>query len=199
MLLWLALSLPAGAGSEIEVANGPVHEGIEVAIDLPMPDHRQNEAGTDGAGLCVWATLDMAGRWANIPELRGLFSHMKQQPGGGWPERVERVMAELAPNVPYVQYEGSDPSILDAAIRSGRPVGITYGYGNGKLYRGQTIAHMVLLVHLDDKWACIIDNNDPLHCTWLTRPELLNRWTHPTGKGWAVVFIAPPPPPIPTN
>lgn len=195
LLIWLALSLPVGAGSD--VANGPAHEGVEVAIDLPLVDHRRNEAGTNGAGLCVWASLDMAGKWANVAELRGLWAHMKAQPGGGWPERVDKVLAELAPNLPYVQYEGSDMAVLDAAIRTGRAACVTLGYAD--FYGGQTIAHMVLLAHLDKKWAAIIDNNDPTHWTWMSREEFRKRWIHPSGKGWAVVLIAPPPPPPPTN
>lgn len=195
LLVLIALGVPAGAGSEL--ATGPVYKGVEAAIDLPMADHRKNEAGIDGAGLCVWASIEMAAKWENIRELADLWAHMKKQKGGGWPERVTKVLGELAPDLVVIQYEGDDPAILDAAIKSGRPPLVTLGYG--EYYKMQTIAHMVLLAHLDSQWAAIIDNNDPAHWTWMPREEFLKRWKHPSGKGWAVVLLAPPPPPPPTN
>lgn len=197
MLVVTAATLRGGFDSEVEIANGNIHRGVEAAIDLPLSDHRKNEAGTDGAGLCVWASIDMLAKWGGVDELQDLFARMKRQKGGGWPERVARVLDELAPSLPYVQYEGSNPAILDAAMRTGRPAGITYGYG--KFYNNQTIAHMVVLAHLDDEFAAVIDNNNPGKWTWMSRAELLKRWVHPSGQGWAVVLLAPPPPLPPTN
>lgn len=195
-LVVLAATLGPVRGQE--VANGPVHDGVEVTIDLPAAHHRRNEGGTDGAGLCVWAAIEMAGKWSNVESLAGLWATMKAQPGGGWPERVDRVLQEVAPDLAYVQYEGADPTIMEAALRSGRAVCITYGYGEFYRRRGSdTIAHMVLLVHLDATKAAIIDSNDPEHVTWMSRSELLKRWVHPTGQGWTVVLLAPPPPPAP--
>jgi hypothetical protein len=74
---------------------------------------------------------------------------------------------------------------------------VTYGYG--ERYRMQTIAHMVNLVHLDQKWAAILDNNFPGTYEWMPREEFLKRWAHPGGQGWAYVMLAPPPPPVPHN
>ena len=121
----------------------------------------------------------------------------KLNEGGGWPEKVERVFKQYAPNLNFVQYEGTDPAMLDKALAEGRAAGVTYGYG--ERYGMKTIYHMVLLVHLDDKWAAILDNNFPGTYEWMTREEFLRRWVHPGGKGWAYVMLAPPPPPIPHN
>lgn len=206
----LALGLcptdPLRAGSD-EIANGPIHEGVEVAIDLPDEDAQQNTGGTDGAGLCVFASLQMAARWQNVHQLADLFDFMKTQPGGGWPARVKSILDARAPGLAWYQSEGSDPTVLDLAIRSGRPVCITYGYGD--FYRGKgvrldkngkpKIDHMVLLVHLDAEWGAIRDNNDPKHVTWMPRAELINRWKYPTGMAWTVVLLAPPAAPVPMN
>lgn len=217
LLALLLVALSPASADDGEVANGQSHAGADVTVDLPGEDHVQNAEGIDRAGLCVFASLQMAANWENISALSDLFTWMKTQPGGGWPERVKRILDKRAPGLPYVQYEGADPAILDKAIRGGRPVGVTYGYGDW--YRGKgvrldrngkpKIDHMVLLVHLDPEpkagepesaaWAAIIDNNDSKHYTWMTRAEFLRRWVYPTNVGWCVVLLAAPPPPIPAN
>jgi hypothetical protein len=96
------------------------------------------------------------------------------------------MLAKYAPGVQYVQYEGNDPAILKAAIASGRMVGVTYN-GHDPHYRS-SIAHMVTLCHLDDRWAVITDNNFPEDnaFVWMSPAEFYSRW-----KGGG----APPPPP----
>lgn len=179
-----------------ETATGPVFQGTEAAIDLPLDLHVKNiGAPKDGLGLCVFASLQMAAQWEGTEALFDLIHKVPN--GGGWPEKVDHYLKLLAPDLPYVQYEGTNPAILDRAIAMGRPVCVTYGYG--EFYRNETIAHMVLLAHLDDKLAAVIDNNDPGKWTWMTRDEFLKRWKHPNGKGWCVVLLDPPPPPVPSN
>lgn len=179
-----------------ETATGPVFQGVEAAVDLPVDLHVKNfGAPKDGLGLCVFASLQMAAQWEGTEALYDLMHKVPN--GGGWPDKVDHYLKLLAPDLPYVQYEGVDPSILDRAIAMGRPPCVTYGFG--EFYQNQTIAHMVLLAHLDDKLAAIIDNNDPDHWTWMTRDEFLKRWVHPSGKGWCVVLLDPPPPPTPSN
>jgi hypothetical protein len=176
--------------------NGPVMDGVEVAVDLPLSQHVKNfGAPADGQGLCVFASLDMAARWHRQRSLIDVIHRVSR--GGGWPEKVDEVMKEVAPDVVYEQYQGVDPKFLDRAIKNGGPVCITYGYG--ERYGMQTIYHMVLLVHLDSTSACIVDNNFPGTFEWMTRDELLRRWIHPTGKGWAISLLAAPPPPPPRN
>jgi hypothetical protein len=193
----LAICLLAGttlyAGSEI---NGPSHNGVEVSVDLPPEQHVRNiGAPKDGKGLCVFASIDMAARWHHMPELIDLLHKIPD--GGGWPEKVDEVMKRLAPDRKYVQYEGADPAILDSAVAIRAPACVTYG--TGERYQNQTIYHMVLLVHLDAKSACIIDNNFPGTYEWMTRDEFLSRWKHPSGQGWAIVFLEAPPPPSPRS
>jgi hypothetical protein len=176
--------------------DGPTHENVEVTIDLPVDQHVKNfGAPRDHAGLCVFASMDMAARWHHITELIDVIHQL--QNGGGWPAKVDRVIQEHAPGRRYLQYEGSSPDMLDGAMAVRIPVCVTYGYA--PRYGQQTIYHMVILVHLDKKWAAVIDNNFPGTYEWMGREEFLRRWTHPSGKGWAYKFIEAPPPPIPRS
>ena len=62
--------------------------------------------------------------------------------------------------------------------------------------RGGRIAHMVSLVHADDKWFAILDNNFPGSIEWMS-PEEFKR-TYTGGRaGWAVLLLNPGPPPPP--
>jgi len=181
---------------ESAVVDGPIHDGVEIQIDLPNSQHVKNfGAPNDGKGLCVFASMTMAGRWHNVRQLFDVIRKLNE--GGGWPEKVDEVLKAFAPLLKYVQYEGTDPSCLDKALSEGRPACVTYGYG--ERYQMQTIYHMVMLVHFDEKWAVILDNNFPGTYEWMSRAEFLRRWAHPGGKGWMYVLLAPPPPPIPHN
>ena len=202
LLFILALPLISGAmrdyraiADKAEVA-GNSYNGVEVEIDLPASEHVRNfGAPADGKGLCVFASMTMAGRWHNVRALFDVIHRINE--GGGWPEKVDQVFKQHAPDLRYVQYEGTDPSILDKALSEGRIACVTYGYG--ERYQMQTIYHMVCLVHLDAKYAAILDNNFPGTYEWMPREEFLRRWVHPSGKGWAFVMLAPPPPPVPHN
>lgn len=183
-----------GQSPEHAVVDGPVHDGVAVTVDLPVEQHVKNfGAPQDKMGLCVFASMDMAARWHACRELVDVIHKLKS--GGGWPEKVDRVFKEFGPEVKYVQYEGISPDILDRAMASRTPACVTYGYG--ERYGGTTIAHMVLLVHLDEKYAAIVDNNFPRTWEWMSRKEFLKRWIHPGHKGWAYVMLEPPPPPVP--
>lgn len=183
-------------GADGAVVDGNVHDGVEIQIDLPAKQHVKNfGAPSDNKGLCVFASMTMVARWHHVRELQDVIHKINE--GGGWPEKVDGVFKQYAPHLKYVQYEGTDPSILDKALSEGRPAGVTYGYG--ERYEMQTIYHMVMLVHLDADRAVILDNNYPGTYEWMSRKEFLRRWAHPSGKGWAYVMLAPPPPPIPHN
>jgi hypothetical protein len=57
-------------------------------------------------------------------------------------------------------------------------------------------AHMVMLVALDDEWACILDNNHPENFKWVPREEFMADWL--SSGSWAVaIVVGSPPPPIP--
>lgn len=177
---------------------GPEDGGVAVQVDLPVSLRAKNVGGRDGAGLCVFTSIMHAARYQNERRLWDFQAKMRQEPGGGYPDKVDQMMARYGADTPYLQYEGKDPAILELALESGRMPGVTYN-GHDPHYRG-TIAHMVNLVYLDSQRACILDNNfiGDTQLVWLSREEFLQRWCG-RGNGWAVILLAPAPPPAPQS
>ena len=201
-LLFLAATLAAPAPRADFRAGGPEFETEAVTCHLPEREHLLNAPGTDGFGLCVFTSLDLAARWANEPALVGLRDYMTKHPGGGWPEKVDEVVPKAAaakglPTPAYAQHTGGDPEFLRRALRTGRYVCVTYDGHDGVYYRGR-IAHMVNLVHFSDRFAVIQDNNYPGKWLWMSPTEFLDRWRG-TGGGWAIVLLKAGPPPVPIN
>ena len=50
-------------------------------------------------------------------------------------------------------------------------------------------------VHLDSKWAAILDNNDVSKFIWVPRETLIAEWR--ASYGWAVVPVYTPAAPLP--
>jgi len=197
LLVLLAVS-PAFA---IE-ANGPTYGGKEVRVWMPADQHLRNTGGSDGAGLCVFTSIDHAARYQNEPALIGFRDWMKNHPGGSWPEKTDdmiaKMCAEKGVKVPgYIQHTGGDAAFLELALRTGRYPCITYA-GNDNVFYRQKIAHMINLVYLDADTAAVHDNNYPGKWLWMTRDQFLSRWRDMSG-GWAVVLLKPAPPPLPTG
>jgi hypothetical protein len=127
---------------------------------------------------------------------------MKKYPGGGYPEKVDQMVERLckekrATKPKYLQVQGNDVEILKVACRSGKMPSITYCWSPTGRYRG-TVAHMVNLVHVDNKWWGILDNNFPENIEWMNETEFKRAYLG-KGGGWAVILLNPGPPPMPTN
>lgn len=189
----------------VATIGGPVAPDgqTEVTCDLPV-DQRLKNIGSrvDRAGMCVASSWEMAMRYQGLDVLRGFRDWCAGFPGGGYPAKLDQQIRAFCQqkgvSVPeFVQYEGRDASILRDALTGGRMVAVTYAGRDGARYSGP-IAHMVCLVHLDEHWACLLDNNGigENELLWLAPADFLDRWTG-SGSGWAVVFLAPPPPPVP--
>lgn len=170
----------------------------EVVCDLPVSERMRNVGGRDGAGLCVFTSIMHSARWQNEQRLWNFQADMRKEPGGGWPGKVDTMIARYGKGTPYLQYEGGDPAILEVALATGRMPGVTYN-GHDPHYRG-SIAHMVSLIYLDKTQAVVLDNNfvGEHELVWMSRDEFLSRWRG-SGGGWAIVLLSPPPPPVPTN
>ena len=163
-------------------------DGTEVAVDLPTTEKKRNTGGRDGAGLCVFTSIEYCARWQNERRLVDFQKEMKKEPGGGYPQKVDKMIAKYGAGTPYIQYEGGDMSIMKDALKSGRGCAVTWGSD-----------HMICLFHLDDKWAAVCDNNSPERIQWLTPEAFKRKWTAGGRSGWTVILLAPPPPPIPKN
>ena len=192
--------------------------GVRATIDLPVSRHLRNVGGSDGAGLCVYTSTRHSADWANLATMLDFRKWAQSRPGGADPDKLDSDIHEYCrqKNIPvpaYVQHTGGDEKFLELALRTGRSVGVTYS-GNDNFY-GETIAHMVNLVHLDADRAAIIDNNRPGNWVWMSRKQFLDRWRglnadgsaaliyergrgFRVGGGWAFVFLASPPPPYET-
>ena len=197
-LLFLLLLNLSGFFADSQIGGRTSPDGVEALVcDLPALEHMKNTGGSDGAGLCVFTSVEHCARWQNEESLRGFQQKMRKEPGGGYPEKLDRMMARYCPNTAYLQYTGADSSLLKLALHTGRMPAVTYGFSPRY---GNRIAHMVNLVHFSDRWACILDNNFPGEdkYEWMKPAEFERRWTLGNG-GWAVFLLNPPPPPIPTQ
>ena len=201
LLLALVLALPAAADPTVGGPTSPDGK-LTVAVDLPVSQRTKNVGGTDGAGLCVFSSIGHSARWQNETRLVDFQAKMRQERGGGWPEKVDQMIKKYGSGTSYLQYEGTDPTVLIEAIKGGRMPGVTYN-GHDPHYSG-SISHMVNLVAYtgdsDTDWVCVLDNNyvGDRDLVWLRPREFKHRWCG-SGSGWAVVLLAPPPPPIPVN
>lgn len=192
----------------IAAQGGPISPdgSEEIACDLPARLHIRNVGGTDGAGLCVWASQQHTAYYQHVWSMQGVFDYMKTQRGGGWPERVDQVTAILAKRAgvetpPYIQLQAKNNlEMLKLACRTGRMPGVTYSFSPTGNYNRQFINHMVTLVHASDKWFCVLDNNYPNSYEWMDPQTFLNVHTR-NGKenGWATIFLNDPPPAPPQN
>ena len=177
----------------------------EVVCDYPQSLRMRNTGGSDGAGLCVFTSVQNCARWQSGPVLQDFQAFMRQYPGGGYPEKLDKFIRLCAqkqgkPVPDFIQHTGGNAEFLDAAMATGRMVAVTYDGHDMHYGMNATIAHMVNLVHLDQEWAVVHDNNfiGEKQLVWLPRAEFMKRWRG-NGGGWAVVLLLPPPPPVPRN
>lgn len=197
---WGDSSAPVGA----QVGGAVAPDGnTEINCDLPAALHLKNCGGSDGAGLCVFTSIAHSGRHQNVTQLEDFRDYMKKYPGGGYPQKVDKMIAQLCqergvPKPAYVQVEGKDLEILKLASKTGRMPAVTYSFSPTGRYGGSRIAHMVSLPHASDQWFCVLDNNYPGadKYEWMTPAEFQRTYTG-GGSGWAVILLAPPPPPAP--
>lgn len=192
---------PVEAFSE---SDGRWPDGLEVTTDLPA-EYRKANISSKGLGCCVFRSTDHAAHYHNFPALYGLPEWMQSKgiPGGGDPDKLDKIIAAACkdrgvPVPDYVQHTGGDAAFLEKALAAGRMVCVTYDGRDTRYGQGKTIAHMVNLVELDKDNAVILDNNFVKAYYRMTRAEFLSRWNG-GGKGWAVAFALPPPPPVPHN
>lgn len=193
-----------GSVGAAQVGGTTSPDGAEqIHVDLDKRFHLTNRGGSDGAGLCVFASLKHSSIWQHVYETQMIFEWMFTKPGGGYPSKVDKVISSICkeksvPVPPYIQVESRDLEILKIACKSGRMPGVTYYYSPTKRYGGQKISHMVSLVHASDKWFGILDNNYPGSIEWMDPQTFLSVYSG--GKnGWAVVFLNDGPPPPPRN
>jgi hypothetical protein len=214
LLLCLLFSIAADAqprrprvptGGESVVA-GRSYQGEELTVDLPGGQQFKNVGSRiDGAGMCVFTSIEMAARWHGMEDFRGFRDWCAAKyPGGGYPgnvdEHIKTYCAAKGFRVPaYIQYEGPDVgAVLAMCDRTSRMACVTYGYS--PRYGNQTIAHMTCCPKFSGKFSVCLDNNFPgeQNYEWMTLDEIQRRIKWPQGSGWIFVWLAPAPPPVPS-
>lgn len=185
---------------KISLGGAKSPDGKPVMVDFPISEDIRNIGShKDGYGMCVMSSIEMASRWASLDPMRGLRDWCAQEAGGGYPKKVDDQLKRFAKahhtTVPdYIQYQGDDIEFLRLALKTRRMIGVTYAGRDGVRYKGP-IAHMLCLVHLQDGYVALYDNNGtPGKLLWMTEREFSDRWLG-GGNGWAFVWLAPPPPP----
>jgi hypothetical protein len=194
----------------------------EISIDMPSRLYKLNigsppprfNGDPNSLGCCVWRALSNAAQWHHIPALYDIPEWMvaHHEAGGGWPDRVpiliKKICADRGAEVPeYIQVQGDDIEILKEACALGLYPCITYSKSWTGRYPGQQyIAHMLNLVHLNDRWAGIMDNNyvpnsKTYNIEWLSIQEFKATYSPggQRGNGWSVIFLKPGPSLPPRN
>ena len=174
-----------------------VASGQEARLPRALPPDSWmilNTVGIDGSGLCTWTALAQLGTYLGHSGMAEMLQEMRRREGGGWPERVDRDLPRLLPNVPYWQARCSDLQIADAMLSKGIPV-VTYVSRGTK--DAKAIHHSVLLVHLDQSSACVLDSRYKGRegLEWMTRAEFSQRSVQPDGLMWLIGMTGELPPP----
>lgn len=168
----------------------PAYQGRTANAPIPPEQHVRNEGGSDGSGLCVIASILANGQYQRVPGLEGgkqsrLWQTAKSRPGGYYPEKLEALVKQVAPNEKWASYYGGDTAVLKSFSSKGYPIGATMN--TGRQYGYQSIAHMISLLHFDDAWACVADNNFVGQYSWMPAKEFERRWKD-GDIGWAWIW-----------
>ncbi len=147
-------------------------------VNVPPVMRESNYYST---GSCVHATLVTLLRWQGKEKLA---SDWRQRHRGG--EYASSLAVKMdRRGLRYTFTTKGDVRFLEWACRTRRGCGITVDGG----------AHMITLVHLSDKWAAVLDNNDTSKFIWIPRKKLIAEWKR--SYGWAVTPVYSPMAPLP--
>lgn len=150
-------------------------------VNLPVGLRQKNWVGDRGEGSCVHASMTMLFRWQGFPKMAEWWK--QNNANGEWAEDLAIKFNNA--NVRFAQTTTADVNFLQWACDTRRGAGVTVMGGR----------HMVCLVHLDDQWAGLLDNNNIESISWYPRETFLAEWR--ASHGWAVTPIYWPAPPLP--
>ncbi len=166
--------------TEIEFVR-PVIVKERPTVNIPRGDRQANWRGRQREGSCTWASAVSLLRWQGR---NAMADWVRANYGDGqWPEQWSK-LADRA-GIRYAMTTEGDVKFLEWACRTRRGCNITVMGG----------VHMVTLVHFDDKWAAILDNNSIDEFKWVPRDALIAEWH--ASNGWAVTPVYTPMPPLP--
>lgn len=182
VLLSLALAgLAVGNIGGPNEGNAPVAWKEYPTVNLPYRLRQHNWLGNKNEGSCVHATVISLLNWGH---LYAKAAHWRATYGNGeWPEDLYGKFEREG--VRYAETTDGDVSFLQWACETHRGCGVTVMAGK----------HMVALVHFDDEWAGLLDDNYPEEIIWVPRDEFVAEWKN--SFGWAVAIVGTPSNPLP--
>lgn len=151
-------------------------------VNVPLALRQGNWLGSQREGSCVHATIISLFRWQGRLKMA---DHWRRTYGDGeWAEDLAAKFDREGIRYAYTSNKG-DVTFLEWACRTRRGCGVTVMGGQ----------HMVALVHLDDKWAGILDNNHTDKIIWVPRETFVAEWK--ASNSWAVSVLYTPAAPLP--
>lgn len=150
-------------------------------VNPPQGIRQQNWRGSKGQGSCVWASTVTLLRWQGQYEAA---EYVRRNYGNGQNSRSFAEGAN-AMGLQYAMTTNGDVSFLEWAIRTRRGAAVTVMGGR----------HMLNLIHLDERQACLLDNNNPSKDIWIPRETFLAEWR--ASGAWALSPVYAPTPPLP--
>ena len=185
----ITLDFGDGFNGLLPIQNRPNRDYPEYERELPTVNleevfRQSNWKGSNGSWSCVHATMISLFRWQGHEDLATMWR--KTYGNGEWaPSLAAKFDKE---GVRYAYTRGKrDVNFLEWACNTRRGCGVAVHGG----------AHMVMLVHLDEKRAGILDNNNVGIIKWVPRQTFLSEWYN--SKSWAVTPVYAPPPPRPSK
>lgn len=193
--LLILSTLPLSVFAQEQISQKPVLPNGREANAPFKPEHRMENWSTFGLGNCVVASCCQNAKFSGHPEWAGTFKSLTNGvPGGHYPEKLEKLLQDAKkkhPELRWVQFWGQGEAgykELLAWNAKGFPVGITWG--TGTRYGNRPIAHMVSLVHADEEYWMIADNNFIEEFSTVPSPEGRRRWAMGSDE-WGVVIVPP--------
>lgn len=184
-LLLLVLTGCLGCDLEIQIEHPFINHSPAAPQERPVvnPPHalrQENWLGDRRQGSCVWASTITLLHWQGQHDLAEWVRRTRGN--GEWPENWSRQMD--AAGIRYAMTTDGNVEFLEWAVRTRRGAAVTVLGG----------AHMVNLIHLDDRWACLLDNNNPATHLWVPRDRFLAEWH--ASRGWGLTVVYSPYPPL---
>lgn len=189
-ILLILVLLLAGCDGGINVS-GPNDAVATVelpTVNLPVSLRQENWLGNRGEGSCVHATLISLFRWQGR---YWMANHWRAKYSAGevadetWNRGSNNLRVKLEhEGIRYAYVTNGDESFLDWACSTRRGCGVTVNGGK----------HCVALVHFDETWACLMDNNSIDKYIWVEREIFLSEWR--ASRGWAFAVLYCPSPPL---
>jgi hypothetical protein len=199
-ILAIALMAVVLTGCEVRIGYvgpqmgvNPVTRKEYPTVNLPLSLRQSNwtmKKGREEEGSCVHATWVSLLRWNGQPDKA---AYWRRTYAGGeiaddsWGS-TDNFKAKLdREGVRYAYTTSGDVNFLEWACSTRRGAGVTVIGGK----------HMVALVHFDNEWAGILDNNDVETIHWIPRETFVAEWQN--SNGWAVTPVYSPSPPLTTH